>query len=179
MAAAMTAQCPSSTQSAACICIATCPYASTVQVMAYLSFCDLYRPRYFLLENVRNFVSHNKSFTFRLTVRSLLDMGYQVTKPAHPAQTLYASPANCACSSYMPSLAAMQKACLCNRTLSREVSNSEHQQAAARPGLGSLHLLHAETVLVLCTLADATFECLNSLCRPDHLCTEPRMTVRQ
>jgi DNA (cytosine-5)-methyltransferase 1 len=31
-----------------------------------------------LLENVRNFVSHNKSFTFRLTLRSLLDMGYQV-----------------------------------------------------------------------------------------------------
>ena len=49
-----------------------------VQVMSYLSYCDLYRPRYFLLENVRNFVSHNKSFTFRLTLRSLLDMGYQV-----------------------------------------------------------------------------------------------------
>ena len=47
-------------------------------VMAYLSYCDFYRPRYFLLENVRNFVSHNKSFTFRLTLRSLLDMGYQV-----------------------------------------------------------------------------------------------------
>lgn len=47
-------------------------------VMAYLSFADFYRPRYFLLENVRNFVSHNKSFTFRLTLRSLLDMGYQV-----------------------------------------------------------------------------------------------------
>ncbi|KAL0027901.1 hypothetical protein WJX79_001540 [Trebouxia sp. C0005] len=47
-------------------------------VMSYLSYCDLYRPRYFLLENVRNFVSHNKSFTFRLTLRSLLDMGYQV-----------------------------------------------------------------------------------------------------
>jgi len=46
--------------------------------MAYLSYCDFYRPRYFLLENVRNFVSHNKSFTFRLTLRSLLDMGYQV-----------------------------------------------------------------------------------------------------
>lgn len=45
--------------------------------MSYLSYCDLYRPRYFLLENVRNFVSHNKSFTFRLTLRSLLDMGYQ------------------------------------------------------------------------------------------------------
>lgn len=47
-------------------------------VMAYLSFADFYRPRFFLLENVRNFVSHNKSFTFRLTLRSLLDMGYQV-----------------------------------------------------------------------------------------------------
>jgi DNA (cytosine-5)-methyltransferase 1 len=47
-------------------------------VMSFLSYADFYRPRYFLLENVRNFVSHNKSFTFRLTVRSLLDMGYQV-----------------------------------------------------------------------------------------------------
>ena len=46
--------------------------------MAFLSYADFYRPRYFLLENVRNFVSHNKSFTFRLTLRSLLDMGYQV-----------------------------------------------------------------------------------------------------
>ena len=50
-------------------------------VMAYLSYADFYRPRYFLLENVRNFVSHNKSFTFRLTLRSLLDMGYQVRFP--------------------------------------------------------------------------------------------------
>ena len=50
-------------------------------VMAYLSFADFYRPRYFLLENVRNFVSHNKSFTFRLTLRSLLEMGYQA-RPA-------------------------------------------------------------------------------------------------
>jgi hypothetical protein len=47
-------------------------------VMAYLSYADFYRPRYWLLENVRNFVSHNKSFTFRLTVRTLLEMGYQV-----------------------------------------------------------------------------------------------------
>lgn len=47
-------------------------------VMAFLSYADFYRPRYFLLENVRNFVSHNKSFTFRLTLRTLLDMGYQV-----------------------------------------------------------------------------------------------------
>jgi site-specific DNA-cytosine methylase len=49
--------------------------------MAYLSYADFYRPRFFLLENVRNFVSHNKSFTFRLTLRSLLDMGYQVPQP--------------------------------------------------------------------------------------------------
>jgi DNA (cytosine-5)-methyltransferase 1 len=47
-------------------------------IMSYLSYADVYRPRYFLLENVRNFVSHNKSFQFRLAVRSLLCMGYQV-----------------------------------------------------------------------------------------------------
>lgn len=46
--------------------------------MSYLSYCEFYRPRYFLLENVRNFVRHNKSFTFRLTLRTLLEMGYQV-----------------------------------------------------------------------------------------------------
>lgn len=50
----------------------SCPVASR------RGTADFYRPRYFLLENVRNFVSHNKSFTFRLTLRSLLDMGYQV-----------------------------------------------------------------------------------------------------
>ena len=52
-------------------------------VMAYLSYADFYRPRYFLLENVRNFVSHNKSHAFRLTLRSLLDMGYQARPRCH------------------------------------------------------------------------------------------------
>ena len=55
-------------------------------VMAYLSYADFYRPRYFLLENVRNFVSHNKSHAFRLTLRSLLDMGYQAS-PLHSPQS--------------------------------------------------------------------------------------------
>jgi len=60
-------------------------------VMAYLSFADFFRPRYFLLENVRNFVSHNKSFTFRLTLRSLLEMGYQARRPApRPARARHA-----------------------------------------------------------------------------------------
>lgn len=53
-------------------------------VMAYLSYADFYRPRYFLLENVRNFVSHNKSHAFRLTLRSLLDMGYQASPMPSP-----------------------------------------------------------------------------------------------
>eukprot|EP00963_Diacronema_lutheri_P012368 scaffold1724_cov341-Pavlova_lutheri.AAC.44 len=47
-------------------------------VLAYLSFADFYRPRFWLLENVRNFVSFNKGQTFRLVIRSLLEMGYQV-----------------------------------------------------------------------------------------------------
>ncbi|CAM8988592.1 unnamed protein product [Rhodiola kirilowii] len=47
-------------------------------ILAFLSFADYYRPRFFLLENVRNFVSFNKGQTFRLTLASLLEMGYQV-----------------------------------------------------------------------------------------------------
>ncbi|KAJ0090430.1 hypothetical protein Patl1_13960 [Pistacia atlantica] len=47
-------------------------------ILAYLSFADYFRPGFFLLENVRNFVSFNKGQTFRLTLASLLKMGYQV-----------------------------------------------------------------------------------------------------
>ncbi|KAK7344087.1 hypothetical protein VNO77_13339 [Canavalia gladiata] len=47
-------------------------------ILAFLSFADYFRPRYFLLENVRNFVSYNKGQTFRLTLASLVEIGYQV-----------------------------------------------------------------------------------------------------
>lgn len=47
-------------------------------ILAFLSFAEYFRPRFFLLENVRNFVSFNKGQTFRLAVASLLEMGYQV-----------------------------------------------------------------------------------------------------
>lgn len=47
-------------------------------ILAFLSFADYYRPKFFLLENVRNFVSFNQGQTFRLTLASLLEMGYQV-----------------------------------------------------------------------------------------------------
>ncbi|KAK6939353.1 DNA (cytosine-5)-methyltransferase 1, replication foci domain [Dillenia turbinata] len=47
-------------------------------ILAFLSFVDFFRPRFFLLENVRNFVSFNKGQTFRLTLASLIEMGYQV-----------------------------------------------------------------------------------------------------
>ncbi|KAG6384838.1 hypothetical protein SASPL_153657 [Salvia splendens] len=47
-------------------------------ILSFLSFADYYRPKYFLLENVRNFVSFNQGQTFRLTLASLLEMGYQV-----------------------------------------------------------------------------------------------------
>ncbi|XP_006821782.2 DNA (cytosine-5)-methyltransferase 1 [Saccoglossus kowalevskii] len=48
-------------------------------VVSYLSYCDYYRPKFFLLENVRNFVSFKKSMVLKLTMRSLLSMGYQCT----------------------------------------------------------------------------------------------------
>ncbi|KAL6501336.1 Class I-like SAM-binding methyltransferase superfamily [Orobanche hederae] len=47
-------------------------------ILSFLSFADYYRPKFFLLENVRNFVSFNQGQTFRLTLASLLEMGYQV-----------------------------------------------------------------------------------------------------
>ncbi|KXZ52097.1 hypothetical protein GPECTOR_10g1120 [Gonium pectorale] len=48
-------------------------------VMGYLSWCDFYRPRYFLLENVRNLAAYNGGRVLRLVVRSLLASGYQVS----------------------------------------------------------------------------------------------------
>ncbi|CAI5459943.1 unnamed protein product [Closterium sp. Yama58-4] len=50
-------------------------------ILAFLSFADFLRPNYFLLENVRNFVSFNGARTFRLALRTLLAMGYQA-KPS-------------------------------------------------------------------------------------------------
>ncbi|XP_071444299.1 DNA (cytosine-5)-methyltransferase 1-like [Hetaerina americana] len=46
-------------------------------IATYLSYCDYYRPRFFILENVRNFVSFKKSMVLKLTLRCLLRMGYQ------------------------------------------------------------------------------------------------------
>ncbi|KAB0805238.1 hypothetical protein PPYR_02208 [Photinus pyralis] len=48
-------------------------------ISSYLSFCDYYRPAYFILENVRNFVSFKRSMVLKLTLRCLLAIGYQVT----------------------------------------------------------------------------------------------------
>ncbi|KAK3183178.1 hypothetical protein Dsin_030464 [Dipteronia sinensis] len=45
-------------------------------ILAFLSFVEYFRPRFFLLENMRNFVSFNKGQMFRLA--SLLQMGYHV-----------------------------------------------------------------------------------------------------
>lgn len=43
------------------------------------SYCDYYRPKFFLLENVRNFVSFKSSMVLKLTLRCLVRMGYQCT----------------------------------------------------------------------------------------------------
>lgn len=48
-------------------------------VVSYLSYCDYYRPRFFVLENVRNFVSFKRSMVLKLTLRCLVKMGYQCT----------------------------------------------------------------------------------------------------
>lgn len=47
-------------------------------VVSFLSYCDYYRPRFFVMENVRNFVSHEKCIVLKLTLNCLIKMGYQV-----------------------------------------------------------------------------------------------------
>ncbi|XP_066590215.1 DNA (cytosine-5)-methyltransferase 1-like isoform X2 [Prorops nasuta] len=48
-------------------------------VVSCLSYCDYYRPRFFVMENVRNFVSFKKSMVLKLTLKALISMGYQCT----------------------------------------------------------------------------------------------------
>ena len=48
-------------------------------IASYLSYCDYYRPKFFLLENVRNFLYFKDSMMLKLTLATLLRMGYQCT----------------------------------------------------------------------------------------------------
>jgi DNA (cytosine-5)-methyltransferase 1 len=48
-------------------------------VATYLSYCDYYRPKFFILENVRNFVSFKGGMVLKLALRCLVSMGYQCT----------------------------------------------------------------------------------------------------
>ncbi|KYQ51853.1 DNA (cytosine-5)-methyltransferase PliMCI [Trachymyrmex zeteki] len=48
-------------------------------IVTFLSYCDYYRPKFFVMENVRNFVFCKKSMVLKLTLRCLIRMGYQCT----------------------------------------------------------------------------------------------------
>ncbi|XP_047100302.1 DNA (cytosine-5)-methyltransferase 1-like [Schistocerca piceifrons] len=48
-------------------------------VASFLSYCDYYRPRFVIMENVRNFVAFKQSVVLNLTLRALLEIGYQCT----------------------------------------------------------------------------------------------------
>ena len=48
-------------------------------IVSYLSYCDFYRPKFFILENVRNFVSFKRNMVLKLAMRCLIRMGYQCT----------------------------------------------------------------------------------------------------
>ena len=69
------------TQLLACV-TSPLPRPQNSLVVSYLSYCDYYRPRFFILENVRNFVSFKRSMVLKLTLRCLIKMGYQVG-PTH------------------------------------------------------------------------------------------------
>ena len=46
-------------------------------ISSYLSYCDYYRPKYFILENVKMFAAFNKGQVLRLCMGALVRMGYQ------------------------------------------------------------------------------------------------------
>ncbi|CAI6366039.1 unnamed protein product [Macrosiphum euphorbiae] len=48
-------------------------------IVSFLSYIDFYRPKYFVMENVRNFVSFKNSMVLKLTLRCITRMGYQCT----------------------------------------------------------------------------------------------------
>nr|ASM42030.1 DNMT1 [Pogonomyrmex barbatus] len=48
-------------------------------IVTTLAYCDYYRPKFFIMENVRNFVFCKKSMVLKLTLRCLIRMGYQCT----------------------------------------------------------------------------------------------------
>lgn len=48
-------------------------------IVSFLSYIDYYRPKYFIMENVRNFVSFKRSMVLKLTLRCITRMGYQCT----------------------------------------------------------------------------------------------------
>lgn len=50
-----------------------------MRVAGLSSYCDYFRPRLFLLENVKNFGHYKDGAVLRMCVRALICMGYQVT----------------------------------------------------------------------------------------------------
>ncbi|KAL0106555.1 hypothetical protein PUN28_016331 [Cardiocondyla obscurior] len=46
-------------------------------IVTTLAYCDYYRPKFFIMENVRNFVFCEKSMVLKSTLKCLIRMGYQ------------------------------------------------------------------------------------------------------
>lgn len=46
-------------------------------IVTFLAYVDFYRPKFFVIENVRTFVSFKKSAIFKLTIMCIRRMGYQ------------------------------------------------------------------------------------------------------
>ena len=49
-------------------------------ISTYLSYCDFYRPKFYILENVRNLVANEGGMVLKLILASLVRMGYQVCR---------------------------------------------------------------------------------------------------
>ena len=50
---------------------------SSFDYFAHFQYLDYYRPRYFILENVRDFASFKKNAVLKLCMRAMTKIGYQ------------------------------------------------------------------------------------------------------
>ena len=48
-------------------------------VSSYLSYAEYYRPKFFILENVKNFANFKKSMVLKSCLCALVKMGYHCT----------------------------------------------------------------------------------------------------
>ncbi|MEQ2179091.1 hypothetical protein GOODEAATRI_021063, partial [Goodea atripinnis] len=144
-------------------------------VVSYLSYCDYYRPKFFLLENVRNFVSFKNSMVLKLTLRCLVRMGYQCTfgvlQVGMTVQITLSFMEYCMCENVLVRLNQIPEE-LCPSLLFRPVSTVLLRPAAGQSSWLLLQGRSCLAILNLCTCLLPEHARLPESCRSNFLSSD-------